>query len=65
MKTDTFHSAQLRRSTAVQAANIQHLPVYHDFVDKLVKAKHHLDDDLRFVMAVCSPYAYGDTATVP
>jgi Lipase (class 3) len=30
----------------------------------MVKADHPPDDDLRFVMAVCSSYAYGDTATV-
>lgn len=39
-------------------------PVYHDLVERLVSTVQHPDDDLRFVMAVCSSYAYGDAATL-
>ena len=39
-------------------------PVYPDLVDRLVNAAGHPDDDLAFVTAVCSSYAYGDAATL-
>lgn len=39
-------------------------PVYPELVEMLVKATKVPDADLRFVMAVCSSYAYGDAATL-
>jgi hypothetical protein len=39
-------------------------PVYPDLVDRLVTTQDHPNDDLRFVMAVCSSYAYGDVTTL-
>lgn len=39
-------------------------PVYPDLVDRLVATHAHPDDALRFVMAVCASYAYGDADTL-
>jgi Lipase (class 3) len=39
-------------------------PVYPDLCDRLVDTRNCPDDALRFVMAVCSSYAYGDASTV-
>jgi Lipase (class 3) len=39
-------------------------PVYPDLVDRLAGAGAPPDDEIRFVMAVCASYAYGDAATL-
>jgi hypothetical protein len=39
-------------------------PVYPNLVDRLAGAGAHPDEDIRFVMAVCASYAYGDAATL-
>jgi len=39
-------------------------PVYPDLVQRLVTTTAVPDDDIRFVLAVCSAYAYGDADTV-
>jgi len=39
-------------------------PVYPDLTDDLVKASVVPDDQIRFVLGVCSAYAYGDASTV-
>ena len=39
-------------------------PVYDHLVDRLLDADTYPDDDVAFVMAVCSAYAYSDAATV-
>ena len=40
-------------------------PVYPDLTARLAAATTEVpDDDLRFVLAVCSSYAYGDVTTV-
>lgn len=39
-------------------------PVWPDLAQRLVATTGVPDDDIRFVLAVCSAYAYGDAATV-
>src|SRR5436309_1705469 len=39
-------------------------PVYSDLVERLVTTSGVPDDDIRFVLAVCAAYAYGDVSTV-
>jgi hypothetical protein len=39
-------------------------PVYPDLAERLATTDAHPDDDLRFVMAVCAAYAYGDASTL-
>src|SRR6201996_1181549 len=39
-------------------------PVYPDLVDRLATLSTVPDDVVRFVLAVCSSYAYGDVNTV-
>ena len=52
---------QLRPFKAPTSAGF---PVYHDLIDRLAGARTHPDDDIGFVMAVCSAYAYGDASTL-
>jgi hypothetical protein len=39
-------------------------PVYPDLVDTLLSAASYPDDDIAYVMAVCSTYAYSDAQTL-
>ena len=64
MKTEDLTAPSYQDLRPYKQPTSKTFPVYPDLVDRLVKAKHRPDDDLRFVMAVCSSYAYGDTATV-
>jgi hypothetical protein len=64
MKLDHAEAPSYEKLRPYKPERTDTFPVYPDLVDRLVQADDQPRDDLRFVMAVCSAYAYGEAATV-
>jgi hypothetical protein len=64
VKTDHLTGPSYEQLRPYKAPMSDAFPVYPNLVDKLVKTRQHPDDDIRFVMAVCASYAYGDALTL-
>lgn len=64
MNIEHLTSPSYQELRPFKASTSAAFPVYPDLVDRLAATIEHPDDDLRFVMAVCAAYAYGDAATL-
>ena len=64
MEIKEFRAPSYRELRPLKPPKTKTFPVFDDLVGKLVSAKKYPDDEIAYVMGICSAYGYSDGQTV-